>query len=564
MSTFDSILTRDQLAAWFGLTTREMTWWIWALRESRRYRQFHIERRNGGTPRLIQTPIKPIRDMQAKLLPVLEEAYEPWPHVHGFVRGRSTVTNAEIHRRQRWIVRVDLKDFFPTINFGRVQGMFMAHPFDLPEEVATTVAQICCYDGALPQGAPTSPIISNLICRGLDARLAKLARSAHCNYTRYADDICFSAGRKEVSRLIAEIVDRRPLLSVELRSIVNNEGFIINDEKSRFMPRYQRQRVTGIVVNRKLNVPREYYRHLRAVLHIWEKYGESDAERAFIRARPSRNWPPEKPAPEFSLAVRGQVQYFGYIRGYDGVYQRLAQRLHSCDESFTPTLPTVPQPGQVTFAGEGPSDAKHLFAALDAMRPDFPELRFVALDHRQPKNDQQLWDWLQQNKDVRNLEPLVGIFDCDSEEFIRRIGPRGWNHLGNGVVAVALAAPPWLSRDAPFCIEMLHSPETLGFTNDDDRRIFLRSEFDEHGVTQDRRFKMRYPKKRTLIVEQVDRVADGKSVGLGKVAFANAVYGQVAPYTYVDFDGFRPTLSRLWRAIAEAQTACRSVHRRET
>lgn len=275
MNAFDSLLTRDHLAAQLGLRTAEMTWWIWALRESRRYQEFEIQRRSGGEPRLIHTPIRPIRDMQTRLLPMLASVYEPWPHVHGFIAGRSAVTNAAVHRGQRWILRIDLKDFFPTTNFGRVRGMFMAYPFDLPVDVATALAQICCHKGALPQGAPTSPIISNLICRGLDVRLARFASAAHCSYSRYADDMCFSTGRTALPRVIAEIVDRRPVLNPDLRTLVVDEGFTINEDKTRLMPRFQRQRVTGLIVNKKLNVPREYYRHLRAVLHIWAVTGRT-------------------------------------------------------------------------------------------------------------------------------------------------------------------------------------------------------------------------------------------------------------------------------------------------
>ena len=245
MNDFNLIFTRDQLARRLGLTTRAMTWWIVALREERRYHEFPIERRNGGEPRIIQTPIKPIRDLQTALLPLLDSVYQPWPHVHGFVRGRSAVTNAAVHRGQRWILRIDLKDFFPSIHFGRVRGLFMAQPFDLNDEVAIALAQICCHKGALPQGAPTSPIISNLICRGLDTRLAKFASVAHCSYTRYADDICFSTGRKQFPRLVAEAFDRHPVLNPDLRAIIADEGFVVHDDKTRLMPRFQRQRSPG-------------------------------------------------------------------------------------------------------------------------------------------------------------------------------------------------------------------------------------------------------------------------------------------------------------------------------
>jgi RNA-directed DNA polymerase len=555
MNEFESLLTRDHLAARLGLTTAQMTWWIWALRESRRYHEFEIERRSGGAPRLIQTPIKPIRDMQETLLSMLTAAYEPWPHVHGFVEGRSAVTNASVHRGQRWILRIDLKDFFPSIHFGRVRGMFMAQPFDVPPNVATALAQICCHQGALPQGAPTSPVISNLICRGLDTRLARFASAAHCTYSRYADDLCFSTGRSEFPRVLAEIVDRRPILNPDLRAIVSDEGFTVNEDKTRLMPRFQRQRVTGLVVNKKLNIPREYYRHLRAVLYIWKRYGLHDAETAFHRARPLRNWPPEKSPPDFRLVVRGQLQYLGFVRNYDRIYQRLAQTLSHCDPTFTPSFPSTPQSGQVVFAGEGQSDGPHLFAALHALRADFLSLHLVEPSHNRPTNDDQLWNWLHAVKDSRNLHPRAGIFDADSK-YAARIGPDGWRHLGNGVVAVTLAKPPWIAENAPFCIEMLHRPETLAREDDEGRRVFLRSEFDPGGESFDKRFQMRYPQKSTLVVEHVDRLADGKSVALSKTAFAEAVYGSRSPYTSLDFEGFRPTFERLWRAVAVAQTAC--------
>jgi RNA-directed DNA polymerase len=253
MTEFDQLISRDHVAARLGLRPTEMAWWIWALRESRRYREFKIARRSGGTPRLIQTPIKPIRDMQEVILPMLTATYRPWPHVHGFVTGRSAVTNAAVHRRQRWILRIDLKNFFPSINFGRVRGLFLSRPYELPADVATTLAQICCHRGALPQGAPTSPVISNLICRSLDTRLARFAGAVHCSYSRYADDLCFSTNRSGLPLALAEVTGGRTVLNPDLRSIIVSEGFEVNEGKTRLMTRHQRQRVTGLIVNKRLN-----------------------------------------------------------------------------------------------------------------------------------------------------------------------------------------------------------------------------------------------------------------------------------------------------------------------
>jgi hypothetical protein len=153
-------------------------------------------------------------------------------------------------------------------------------------------------------------------------------------------------------------------------------------------------------VNDRLNVPREYIRHLRAVLYIWDRYGEADAAVAFARAMPVRNVPPGKPPADFRQVIRGQLQYLGYVRGYDRIYQRLAAVLAANDSSFTPTAPKRPNPGDVIYATEGPSDPLHIDAALRAMRArkDFKELDLRRVSHDVPKNDDQLWKWLNRRK----------------------------------------------------------------------------------------------------------------------------------------------------------------------
>ena len=531
---------------------------VWALRENRRYYEFTIERRSGGKPREIRAPIKPIKDLQHRLLPLLELAYAPQSHVHGFVRGRSPISNARVHRNQRWILRIDLADFFPSINFGRVRGLFMAAPFDYPQDVATLLAQICCHRNEIPQGAPTSPALSNLVCRRLDKELATLARAQHCHYTRYADDICFSSGRRTFPDRVAWLNDGVAQLSTDLGTIITNNGFVINDSKTRLMPRRQRQRVTGLVVNERLNVPREYARHLRAALHIWSTYGEADAQAAFNTAFERRNWPEGKAAPEFRLVIRGQLQYLGAVRGYDRVYQRLAAVLAECDPTFAPSAPSLPDAGDVVYATEGPSDPLHLEAALRSYRRtgEFKELNLRQVGHRPPKGDQLLWQWLQRQKDVPNTIPQLGVFDSDSS-FVRSLGPRGWTHLGNGVVAVALAPPAWITGDAQYCIELLYERSVLERQDTFGRRIFTRDEFDDAGLSSDAQYQMEHPRSTTLVVSSVHRVErPDESVALSKVAFGEAIWRAQTPYETVEFGGFRPTLARIWQAVATAQRWC--------
>lgn len=199
---------------------------------------------------------------------------------HGFRRGRSIITNAREHRHRRWVFNVDLEDFFPSINFGRVRGFLLRdRDFALREATATVVAQIACHENSLPQGSPCSPVISNLVAHLLDMRLVKLASASGCTYSRYADDLTFSTNKKGFPADIAvpsgdECAPSRLWLpGAALQRAIERSGFHVNAEKTRQMHRTSRQRVTGLVVNKKVNVRCEYRRNVRAMVHRLVKTG---------------------------------------------------------------------------------------------------------------------------------------------------------------------------------------------------------------------------------------------------------------------------------------------------
>jgi RNA-directed DNA polymerase len=148
---------------------------------------FRLRKRTGGY-RVISRPNGPLIIIQRKLNQVLRAAYSARSPVHGFVRHKSIVTNARRHLQKRLVLNFDLENFFPSIHFGRVKGLFQGKGYMLPEQVATTLAQICCDKGVLPIGAPTSPVLSNMVCAQMDSRLKRLAMGSGCTYTRYADD----------------------------------------------------------------------------------------------------------------------------------------------------------------------------------------------------------------------------------------------------------------------------------------------------------------------------------------------------------------------------------------
>jgi RNA-directed DNA polymerase len=195
----------SDLAILLNFTPKGLGYVLYKTPANARYRIFDIPKSGGGV-RTIQAPQPQLRLLQSRLADVLVdcsdeiEAKTPDRRLvtHGFQKGRSILTNAKAHRKRRYVLNLDLKDFFGTINFGRVRGFFIAdRNFTLDPKVATVIAQIACHDNALPQGAPSSPAISNLIGHILDARLIRLARDCDCTYTRYVDDLTFSTNRRD-------------------------------------------------------------------------------------------------------------------------------------------------------------------------------------------------------------------------------------------------------------------------------------------------------------------------------------------------------------------------------
>jgi retron-type reverse transcriptase len=244
------------------------------------YRRFLIPKKSGGH-RLISAPMPRLKRAQEWILCNVLEPVELHDAAQGFRRGRSIVTNAEPHVGADVVINVDLKDFFPTITYPRIKGMFRRLGYS--EAVATVLALICSepevdaveLDGRtyyvargqrfLPQGAPTSPAITNIICRGLDARLARTAEKLGFTYTRYADDITFSASGDAAANVGVAL--RR------IRYAVHDEGFAVHPEKTRILRRGRRQEVTGLVVNERVNVSRRLLRRFRATLFQIERDG---------------------------------------------------------------------------------------------------------------------------------------------------------------------------------------------------------------------------------------------------------------------------------------------------
>ncbi len=284
----------DALARGLGLTIPALRWLCFHRDVEARshYRFFTIAKRDGSR-RTITAPNPELKAAQRWLLRNVVEKLPVHGAAHGFLTGRSIATNAVVHAGAEVIVKVDVKDFFPTVTFRRVKGLF--RKAGLPENVATLSAllateaprEVVQFRGqtlyvaagprACPQGAPTSPAILNAMCLRLDLRMSGLAKVMGFHYTRYADDLAFSHGGGGTRRSRGSAPVGALLRGVA--DILNGEGFRLNPKKTTVMRRGNAQRVTGLVVNGpggsgadrapRARVARDVVRKLKAA--IWNR-----------------------------------------------------------------------------------------------------------------------------------------------------------------------------------------------------------------------------------------------------------------------------------------------------
>jgi len=275
------------------------------------YVRFTIPKKSGGTRELAA----PHRDLARCQKWILENILNKLPlnaAAHGFAKGHSTLTNAQPHVGRDAVVNCDLKDFFPTITFPRVRGIFQTLGYS--PAAATILALLCTesprkkavYDNttywvaigprALPQGACTSPALSNLIAAGLDKQLTQDAARHGWTYTRYADDITFSAS--------GEAVKKTGLVLARIRHVAEHQGFAVNEKKTRVQRQSMRQTVTGIVVNKHPAIPRDTVRRVRAILHHAKKEGLAAQNREKI--------------PNFEAWISGMIAYIAMVNPKQG------------------------------------------------------------------------------------------------------------------------------------------------------------------------------------------------------------------------------------------------------
>jgi len=313
--------TPTQLAEWFNLPLGQLAWLTDRFTDGRRpvdqkkahYRYEWRKKRSGGY-RLIEAPLPLMRQVQEQILDEILDRVPTHEAAHGFCAGRSVVTNAEPHVGQAVVVKFDLDNFYTRVRYSRVVAIFRS--FGYSREVAIWLAKLTTsaipanleFPGQqpkllrlflprhLPQGAPTSPCLANLVAFSLDVRLSGLAKSFGATYTRYGDDLTISGDDAFLRSLRLFI----PLA----HQIVRQERFVLNGKKKQIRRRVSQQKVTGVVVNDKTNIPRKEFDRLKAILHNCVQNGPDSQNR--------------DQHPNFRAHLRGRIAYVQQLNEHRG------------------------------------------------------------------------------------------------------------------------------------------------------------------------------------------------------------------------------------------------------
>ena len=302
------------------------------------YTDNFIPKKSGGK-RKIQVPCKGLKEIQRYIAEILNVFFTPESCVTGFVRGRNIIDNAKPHIGHKYLLSWDIKDFFSSVYAKLIKYCLVNNPFNFPDEIANLITNICCVrisedscKRVLPQGSPASPILSNIVFAVFDRSIISSAEYYDITYTRYADDMTFSSDRDfyynqkfSMRRLFpfnGEFYDNDQLRPF----FYFRRQFRLNRKKTRKCKQGQRKIVTGIVVNEKLNVKREYVREIRNLLFIWERYGYNDAK-ARYNNHIRKSTPDASPSELLNVLV-GRINFIKQVKGKnDPIFLRFKNKL---------------------------------------------------------------------------------------------------------------------------------------------------------------------------------------------------------------------------------------------
>lgn len=548
---FNALKTPQNIVDLLEISLERLYYHIYIVPESARYTTFDIPKRRGGV-RTISAPVTALKIIQSKLNIILLQVYSPKPSVHSFLIGKSILSNAQVHVGRRNVLNIDLKDFFPSINFGRVRGLFMGIPYKLDSRVATILAQICCFNNELPQGAPTSPIVTNMICAKMDSQLMQLAKANRSDYTRYSDDITFSTNLREFPSAMASLNDLGQVeIGAELDRIITENGFKINMDKTRLRGKIFRQEVTGITINKFPNVRRKYIRQIRAMLHAWNKFGLEAAQEEFLKQYDKKHRNPDKNVPLFKQVVKGKIEFLGMIRGRnDRIYIGLCERLRGLAPELVPKIISIPLvTKQMTviplIMTEGKTDCIHLRAALQELKmKGLYENLNVEFDDRDIGGNVMLMSTCAGLSTTPQSRPIICIFDRDNPEIVKKACPEGVSYKawGNNVFSCVIPIPEHRTANPNISIEFYYQDYEIMQEDESGRRLFLSNEFDansgRHNTLNMNCILLNKIKDHVSVIDHHVYNEEKKNIALPKADFADYVLNKKSGYDNFNFSEF--------------------------
>ncbi len=566
----------DDLSKLLGFKVTATNYILHGIPDDEKYHQFEIPKKNG-TIRIIQAPNEKLKLLQSRLkellyacIEIIQESDPKYLKAsHGFLENKTIISNGQNHVKRRYVFNIDIKDFFPSLNFGRVRGFFIKDKyFSLHQDIATIIAQIACYQNGLPQGSPCSPVISNLIGNILDSRLLSLAKKSGCVYSRYADDLTFSTNKSEFPQDIAIIVNEKWEAGNKLQKAISHSGFELNPDKTRMSFKHSQQAVTGLVVNQKINISQKYYRNVRSMCHslfqtgFYHRGDDIDIETleplegmlshiCFVKERYDRKYKINKELqerneftpPKAPLELYKKFLYFKYFIKADSPviltegktdiiylkYAILSLANSSTHSSLINTendiaiklFKSTPRTKAILNLGNGASGLKNFI-------------------HNYEENIKQFKTEL--------TYPVIMVVDND----------RGSTKGKNGSALFSRAKQAWekaTNNKAPINIESTEDFYYLG------KNLYL-IKVPEKGK-EERAIENLFPPE--LLEEKID----GKSFELAKNKSAKGQYSKEifarkivqAKWQHIDFSGFSELLSRIEKCILDYENKFREPHR---
>ena len=397
----------EEISKYYYRRIKRFNYALYLTRQGK-YTPKSIPKKSGGE-RLLMIPDKNIRFVQKEIADILvkyllEKRFLSRASFAFTPLGEQSLgisLNAAKHVKKLCVINVDLENFFDSINFGRVLGLLRNPPYSLPDHFAVKLAQLSIYDNKLPQGSPLSPVLSNMIATALDKKMILFAKEKHATYSRYADDLTLS---------FTDSTHDNEQIVEDIKRIVEEQGFKVNEKKIRSQFRCERQIVTGLKVNKKINLDRRFIRNLRSMLFTWYKNGIESAADQHFRSRNRSKYRGSDDQKIFKKIIQGKLSFMKQVLSKESrIFKRYFIQFCLLEYGYVPNryneqfnleyipdehnkriargneelLNLAPPFDSVIVHVEGRTDSMYLKAALDSFRKkgEYLDLKILVYPH---------------------------------------------------------------------------------------------------------------------------------------------------------------------------------------